>query len=616
MNHSHGRSSICLATVLFSGCLAADAPLSPEWRHGISYFGDFKYPADFAHFDYVNPTAPKGGVLVRPLDRPYNSFTPFIAKGVSAPGVGVIGQMTMYDSLVWPSSDEVGVYYGNLAEAVAVSDDATEVRMRLRREARWHDGVPVTARDVKFTFEHIRDNAFPGVKAAFLSIADVEILAEREVRFRYRHPVNKNAMTALGKVAILPEHYWREHDHSKTTVEAPLGSGPYRIGEFEIGKFIEFERVPDYWGRHLALHQGRHNFDTLRFDVYRDMTVRREALRKGLLDFHTETNAAQWATGYDLPVHRDGLLVQELHAFKQYLGVTKALAFNLTQERFQDARVREALVLAFNLDWTNRVLNSGIYAIPKSYFHGSFLAATGLPGDGEHELLAPFAASLPARVFREAPFGKRPSKGLSARDAMLRAQSLLDAAGWRVQGGWRRDSSGSRFDIEFLVNTREDQRLLLPYVDRLERLGIRGRIRLVETAQFLNIRRKNENDAVIGSLGIAFPPNQEVYAYFGSSSLGTANFARLSSPVVDSLLDAIMDAATRQELTDATRALDRVLWWNFYFVPLRVLEGVRVVYWDKFGRPDSEPPYRTEFPEGWWYDEGKAARVEAVLGNL
>ena len=584
------------------------------WEHGLSYFGDFKYPPEFSNFDYANPDAPKGGTLVRSFASSFNHFTPFLAKGVSAPGVSVIGSMTLYDSLLWPSADEVGVYYGNLAERISVSDDSTKVRMRLRKEARWHDGVPVTARDIKFSFEHIRDNASLGVKSAYLSLKQVDVVSEREVMFTYHYPVNKNAMMALGKVGMLPEHYWRELDSSKTTTVPPLSSGPYRVGKFELGKFIEFERVPNYWGKDLGIHKGRHNFDKLRFDVYRDATIQREAIRKGLLDVFVETSASQWVTGYNIATREAGLLQLQEHAFKQYVGALSALAFNLTRERYQDVRVREALTLAFDLDWMNSIVHYDVYAKPQSYFHGTFLAATGLPSPDELAILEPFRDQLPERVFTEPPFAESSVAQLSGRAALIRAQTLLAEAGWQMRDGQLVDAAGEPFEIEFLVNTKALERWLLPYLEKLRQLGIAGAIRLLDTAQYLNMRRENRNEAAFGSLAISFPPNQELPAYFASSSGGFANFARLSSPVVDELIEEIMNTRNRQELASACRALDRVLWWQFYFIPVRVIETTRIVMWNKFRRPDVIAPYNSGWPDTWWRDEARADRVHQALG--
>ena len=580
-----------------------------SWQHGLSFYGDFKYPPGFTHFDYVNADAPKGGKLVRAIAENFNSFTPFIVKGIPAPGLDVIIEPTLYDSLLRPSGDEIGVYYGNLAEAIAVADDMTEVRMRLRPEARWHDGVPVSARDVKFTFEHIRDNANPGVKAAYLSLKQVDVINEKEVRFQYRFPVNLNAMMALGKIAILPEHYWRDRDITETTTEPPLSSGPYRIGRFEMGRFIEFEGVTDYWGRDLGLHRGSFNIDVLRYEVYRDATVQREALRKGLLDVFYEPSAAQWVTGYE----SQPLLVREHYDFQHYAGVISALAFNLTMERFQDVRVREALSLAFDFDWMNRVFDYGVYERPRSYFHGTYLAATGMPSADELALLEPFRDQLPARVFTHAPF--EPAANESRRERLVRAQALLAEAGWRHRDGVLENDEGVPFKVEFLVTGQGAQRTRLPYVDQLRRLGIDAAVRLVESAQYINLRRDNKGDAVAGSLAVSIPPNQEVPAYLSSASRGSANFAHLASPVVDALIGHVLGARSRDDLMAASRALDRVLYWQFYFVPLRLVDGINMVIWDKYGKPAEQSRDLGGFPSTWWWDPAKAARVRQALGE-
>ena len=603
---------VCLLAWLLGFDAAAAADIADvDCKHGVSYFGDFKYPPGFEHFDYVNPDAPKGGTLVRPIGASFNNFTPFIAKGVSAPGITVIGEQIIYDSLMRPSGDEIGVYYGNLAECIAVNDDVTEVRILLRAQARWHDGVPVTARDVKFTFEHIRDHAFPGVKAAYQTIEEVVVLGDRDVLVRYRFPTNLNTVTALGKVAILPEHYWRDLDNSATSLDPPLASGPYRVSRFELGRFIEFERVRDYWARDFGFARGRNNFDVLRFEVFRDATVQREALRKGLIDVFFEGNAAQWATGYDLPAREQGLLELREHFYRHYMGILRALAFNLTKPRFQDVRVREALTLAFDFDWVSAVLDYGAYEKPQSYFHGTFLTADGLPTPAELEILAPFRDQLPARVFTEAPFAASPTAQLRGRQALLRAQTLLADAGWVQRSGRLVNDAGEAFEVEFLV--AGPARELMPYVSRLEQLGIESRIRVLEAAQYINMRRHNKGDAVFGSLAIAMPPNQEVAAYLASQSHGSANFARLASPVVDALVGRVLSVTDRDSLIAASRALDRVLYWGFYFIPIRPVEGVRIVMWNKFGRPDKRSFDSDNFPEAWWWDPLRAARVEEAL---
>ena len=604
--------ALCCLVSLASWLHANEIDVEQEerhWQHGLSFYGDFKYPPGFAHFDYVNPDAPKGGRLVRAIGYSFDSFTPFINKGLTAPGLDAIIEPTLYDSLLRPSGDEIGVYYGSLAGEIAVSADKTTVWMRMRPAARWHDGVPITAHDIQFTFEHIRDHAV-GFNAAYASLKQVDALSDREVRFTYHYPVSLSTMTALGKVAILPEHYWRERDITETTTEAPLTSGPYRVGEYDIGKFIEFERVEDYWGKDLGLHKGSFNIDRPRFEVYRDATVQREAFRKGLLDIFAEPSAAMWVTGYEM---QSGSLVRVHHTPQHYLGIVSALAYNQTEERFQDVRVREALYLAFDFDWTNKVLDHGVYEKPQSFFHGTFLAATGLPSEEELELLEPFRLQLPERVFLEAPFAGSAIDKMSRREALLRARGLLVGAGWVFQDGWLENEEGEAFEIELLVSTAASQRIRLPYVEQLKRLGIRAHVRMVEGAQYINMRRAGKVDAVSGSLAISMPPNQEVPAYFGSQSLGLANFAHLRSPIVDALIEKLLSAGSRKELMAAARALDRVLFWQFYFIPLRLLDGSRIVMWDKYSKPAIQSRDNGGFPATWWWDPAKAEQVNKTL---
>jgi microcin C transport system substrate-binding protein len=600
---------------LFADSLAAESSAeaaAPHWQHGLSIYGEFKYPPGFTHFDTVNPDAPKGGRLVRPLSYSFNNFTPLIDSGLRAPGSDTLVEPILYDSLLRFSADELGVSYGSLAEFIAVSDDMTEVRMQLRPEARWHDGTPVTSLDVKFTFEHIRDNGIAGLKVFFLPLKQVEVINDSEVHFKYHHPVNLNDMMTLGKMPILPEHYWRERDITKTTAEPPLTSGPYRVGRFELGKFIEFERVSDYWGKDIGPHRGSFNLDVLRFDVYRDGTVAREALHKGLIDAYREFDAAQWVTGYQ----QQDLLVKVQYDIQQYTGLMSALAFNLNMPRFQDVRVREALSLAYNFDWTNSVIDYGVYPKPMSFFHGSILAATGLPSSSELALLEPFREQLPAEVFTEPPWTRSSISKLSPRNALIRAQGLLTEAGWRYHDGRLVDAGGSGFEIEFLITSAASQRRLLPYTAQLMRLGIDARIRLVETAQYVNLRRKGKADAVIGSLNVTMPPSLEVRAYFSSKNKGPTNMAHVNSPAVDALIDSLLGVSNRTELMTAGRALDRVLYWQFYFIPLQPLDGPRTVMWDKFDKPDVQTQDMGGFggfPTIWSWNPEKARRVSQAL---
>lgn len=604
---------ICSIIVIVPAAFAAEAP---HFAHGVSDFGNFKYPEGFAHFDYVNPDAPKGGILKLSTPTSFNSFTPIIPKGIRPPGTHVIELSMLYDPLFWPSDDEPGSFYGNLVESVAMAPDYTWAIFRLRPEARWHDGVPVTARDVQFTFDWIEKDGIGGVRQAFQFIERIEILAEREIKFYFRDisGLGPNQVMVMGKWPIVPEHYWRARDMTKTTLEPPLGSGPYRIAEFKPGEFILYERVPDYWGRDLGIHRGRHNFDYVRYEVYRDATVLREALRKGLVDYYAETEARHWASGYDIPARDKGWLVQRRHNYLSYVGFQQALALNTRQEKLADRRVREALTLMYDYEWVNRVLHHGVYERPTSYFSRSHLAASGTPTPAEKQLLEPFRASLPSALF-DVPFNPVRSTGIGYdRKSVTDARELMKRAGWQYSQGALRRADGEIFSLRFVVRTPTERRLVLPYVKHLRLLGIQSTIRMVESAQFVNLMMQGEFDVTFGRFGAAISPESGMRGRLHSagSSFALTNAPGINHPAVDALLQKVLGAASMEELKTATHALDRVLLWNYYYIPIIGLSGARAVYWDKFGRPERDAKFRTGFPDAWWWDEGKASRIGGI----
>lgn len=601
-----------LLTVLALGATIAFA--EPRWEQGISFFGTFKYPPDFAHFDYVDPDAPKGGTLVLGNQTNWNSFTPLLGKGVPTPGMNVIFESVLYDGLLMGSDDELGVYYGNLAEAVMVPEDFRWARFRLRPEARFHDGMPVTARDVAFTFDHIRKNSWAGVRVAFSMVASTEIHNDREVTFHFHDTggLNAGVVISLGKVPIIPEHYWRDRDTSATTLTPPVGNGPYRVARAEQGRFLLYERVPDYWGRELGINRGRHNFDFIRYDHYRDATVAREAFRKGLVDYRTESDPRYWRHGYEIPAFDKGFLVKRRHNYGMYVGILRGLAINARRERLADLRVREALTLAYDFDWFNRVLNDHFNARTESYFPHTSFAATGLPSRAELALLEPYRATLPERVFTHAFELPRGDGFGRNREALETARRLLAEAGWSVRDGQLRNADGEPFELTMLVRTAGDVRLLAHYADQLRLLGFDPKIRLVETAQYVNLLNVFDFDIILNAYGTAHPPTAEVISYFHSDTVDrplTRNRPGIDLPVVDDLVMRVLNARNLEELTAAQRALDRVLLWNFYMIPIVGVEGPRVVYWDKFGRPPYDAEFRTSFPDAWWYDAEKAGRL-------
>ena len=599
---------VLLALVALPPPIAA----AERWQHGVSTFDEFKYGADFGHFDYAEPDAPKGGALVLSTAVDYTNFTPFLPFGT--PAVGMLAPGMLYDGLFVRANDEAYSVYGSLAKRVRFAADLSEVTVQLHDDAHWHDGVPITARDVKFTFDHVLAKAHPGIRAALSIIDAVEVRGELELLFRFK-PIgglNKNSFASPATyVAILPEHYWRTRDLSELSLEVPLGSGPYRVRDFEQGQFMLWERVADYWGRDLAVHRGRHNFDTIRYELYRDATVAREALRKGLIDYWVEADPYQWRTGYDIPATARGWLVKRQNNAKVQSGFQTALIFNTRRTELADVRVREALTIAFDFEWTNRTIYDGFYARADSYFSGTELAARGLPRGAELALLEPFRGQLPARVFTR-PFAfPQATDAEGHRDNLLNARDLLAQAGWTTRGGEMVDGEGRQLEIEFLTNAATDKRTLLPYMDSLARLGIASNIRLVESAQYMNRLLASDYDALLRSLPYGFPPGVEIRAYFNSDSVSapnSANVAGVNSPVVDALVSKVLGARRSDELIAASRALDRTLLWGYYLIPIIGRPEPRAVHWDKFGRPAVEAEYITSFPDTWWWDEARASR--------
>ena len=595
-----------LATALFG---TASSGAEPKYQHGISFFHELKYPADFSHFDYINAEAPKGGVLVQSTQSDFNTLSLITDQSVTAPGVNWI-----YDSLVSYRSEEMSSFYGWLADGLSVADDKRTLFIRLHPRARWHDGVPVTARDVKFTIELIQSSLrFRG----FLSwLRSVEILGEREVALRLDGELTVSNIFPLSWFPILPAHYWEERDPGQASLEPPLGSGPYKVAEVRQGRQIRYERVPDYWGRDIAVNKGRFNFDQIRYEVYRDATVAREAFRKGLFDTWFEPDIRYWATGYDIPARDRGWLVMDHLDHREEIGVNRVIALNNRRERFKDPRVREALTLAVDFEWENRVLRFGLLDRALSNFSGEpSLEAQGLPGEDELALLAPFRDQLPERLFTEV-FEFPRSTGIGRNRASLeRARALLAQSGWRVEDGVLVDSRGEPFEIEFLSVDGSDQRTLLPYLATLKLLGISGRIRLVDAAQFVNLRQGFDYDAIITRNDILAPPIVFLSTFFHSQSASqaqSANASGIADPIVDALIAEAVKVTTLEDMATVCRALDRVLLWGFYQIPLDAIAPFRIVYWNKFGRPEREDMaiYKSPFPDGWWYDESKAAQIE------
>ena len=572
---------------------------SLEFRHGISLIDELKYPADFRGFYYMNPNAPKGGVLRLSTDVPIRNFSDVWDEDV----VPAPGTQRVYDYLLHRAGDELGGFYGHLAQGVALSPDRRSLHFRLHPDARWHDGAPITPEDVKFTFDHVLGTIQGKIFMGWL--AAVEITGPREVAFRHRRRFGTDNLQWLTYVSILPAHYWKDRNPSATTSIPPLGSGPYRVAGHDRSH-VRFERVKNYWGRHLPINLGRHNFDEIRYDLYRDNTVAREGFRKGLFDFRLESEIRHWLS-YD----GDERFARDILQWRLLTGAQWAITLNTRRHHLSDVRVREALTLAMNFDWQNRVYHHGAYERADSYFAGSQFAARGVPTGSELETLKRFRGQIPERVFTDV-FELPSSVGIgSNRAALQRARELLAAAGWRMDDGRLVDGQGTPFTLQLLAQTPADHRILLPYVGSLRRLGIAARIQIVDVARFINLIGRREFDAVLREHGFVSPPARQLRNYFASHGADepvAGNLAGISDPVVDALIERAESAETLSAMIVACRALDRVLLWRFYNIPLETMHQPRMVYWDKFGRPEREDGaiYSPPQHDAWWYDAKKA----------
>ncbi len=576
-----------------------------EFKHGIAFFQDLKYPADFTHFDYLNPDAPKGGKLVLAHPLSFNTLAPMPQGETGAPS----GYNYRGDTLIVRSGDEITAFYGRLADGIAVTGDDRTIVFRIHPEARWDDGVPITAGDVVFTFE--THKAQLGAGYFFRFIESVEALDERHVAFRLIAPLTHDHVTLIQYIPILPQHYWRDRDLTAHTLEPPVSSGPYRIRQVKAGRYIEYQRDPGYWGRDLPLNRGRYNFDTVRYEVYRDATVAREAFRKGLIDILDESDIRYWVSGYQGPDLDSGRIRKIRREYGISVGIGVAIILNSQVPRLADRRVRKALALALNYEWINEKLYHGERTRALSYWPGTILSATGLPSEDELALLSPFRHALPAALF-ERPFDY-PGTGSRAasNENLLTARNLLAASGWHFDDGALRDAGGTPFTLELLTLDPTNTRILLPWSRALGRLGIEAKIRLVDTVQYTNRFRRREYDGLVQDYGILMPPTLELRAHFHSTSTakdGSRNVTGVSDPLVDHLVESAEAAETLDQVIAACRALDRVLLWDHYLIPLYAIDQRRTLHWDKFGRPP-EPLYRPAYPDGWWYDESRAARL-------
>jgi microcin C transport system substrate-binding protein len=603
-------AAVCLALFPLA---AAWAQAEPPWRHGLSLMGEPRYPEGFRRFDYVNPEAPKGGAVRFASEQGFDSFNFVIPRGSPAPGINYV-----YQQLLERSLDEVATEYGEIAEAVRHPDDYAWVEFRLRAEARWHDGRPITVEDVIWSFQVLTQNN-PSMRFYYRNVVKAEDMGGRVVRFTFDAPGNREKPQIMGQMTILPKHWWtgadangRPRDIAQTTLEPPLGSGAYRVARFEAGRTVVYERVRDWWAERLPVNVGKYNFDELRFDVFRDGTVALEAFKGDNVDWRTENSARQWSTQYDFPALAQGRVVRETFP-ERSSGRMQAFAFNTRREKFRDPRVRLAFNYAFDFEEANRALFFGHYQRVGSYFHGTQLASSGLPQGQELAILETVRDRVPAEVFTREFRNPVGGSAQAVRDNLREAARLLQEAGWTIRDRALVNArTGERMRVEFLLNSPAFERVVLPYKTALERLGMEVSVRLVDPSQYVNRLRARDFDVIVQSWGQSLSPGNEQRDFWGSEAAdreGSRNVVGIKNSAVDALIDRIIFAKDRAELEAATRALDRVLLWNHYVVPQWSLGATWTARWDRFGRPERLPEYSFGFPDIWWWDAQRAART-------
>jgi microcin C transport system substrate-binding protein len=586
------------------------------FTHAASLYGDVKYPADFKYFDYVNPGAPKGGKLRQWALGSFDSLNTFTIKGDPA-------SITVSETLLARSFDEPLTDYGLLAEGVSRPDDFSSVTYRLRPEARFHDGQQITPEDVIWSFETLKANV-PTRAAYYKNVVKTEQSGDRDVTFVFDVKGNRELPKIIGQLAVLPKHWWmangadgKPRDIALSSLEIPLGSGPYKFKKVTAGSSITLERVPDYWGKDLPVNVGTNNFDEISIIYFQNPLVAFEGFKGDQFDYYQETVSKNWATGYNFPAVKEGRIIKEEIPLKKVNGM-QAWVLNQRRAVFQDIRVRKAFNLAYDFEWANTNLFYGLYTRSRSFFNNSELEAKGLPSPEELALLEPLRDKLPPEVFTTEYVNPTNPDATARRKNLREASKLLAEAGWTIvaEGGKNilKNAKGEILTVEITLDSPAFERVALPYKEQLELLGIGVFVRPVDTTQMAKLKETFNYDIIAFNFGQSLSPGNEQRFYWGSAEAdknGTQNYAGIKNPAIDALIDRVIFANTRQDLVTACRALDRVLIWGYYMVPQWFGAAERIAHWDRFGKPDKTPDYDLGFPSTWWWDETKAKKVIA-----
>lgn len=602
------RISTGLAFLAVLGLAAGvSAPAGAEPRHGLSVFGDLKYSADFTHFDYVNPDAPKGGRASQIGSAgvtTFDSFNGFILKGDAAQGLDLL-----FDTLMVRAMDEPDAVYGLVAESADLADDGMAVTFKLRPEAKFADGSPLTAEDVVFSFDTIKAKGHPALSSQVRDVETAEALDPHTVRYTFTGTLTRDLPVNVATLPILSKAYYTENAFEETSLTPPLGSGPYKIGRFRPGTYVSYERRDDYWGRDLPVNRGQNNIDVIRYDYFRDRTLELENLLSGNIDFREEFTSRDWATGYDkVAAVRDGRIQRQTLPDERPSGA-QGFFINTRREKFKDIRVREALGWAFDFEWSNRNLFFGLYTRTASFFENSDMKAEGLPSAEELKLLEPYRDQLPEAVFGEPVAPPATDGSGNNRDNLRRAAQLLTEAGWEQTGDGLKNANGEKLSIEFLLFDPSFERIIGPYIRNLKLIGVDARMRRVDPAQYQRRLKDFDFDITTQRYALRLTPGIELKNFWGSDAAalsGSYNLAGIADPVLDAMIDRIVKATSREELVTAARAADRVLRAGHYWVPQWYKGSHTIAFWDKFGWPDVKPKYARGALETWWIDNEKA----------
>lgn len=602
--------------VLLLSIIASSTAMAGTKSHGLSAFGDLKYSADFKHFDYVNPNAPKGGrvTMIGPAGTlTFDSFNGYIVKGVPAQGLGYLSRVrTLFDQLMVRAYDEPDAVYGLVAHTAELSDDKKTVTFYMRPEAKFSDGSALTAEDVAFTYKILREKGHPGYSIPLKDVVKAEVIDKHTIRYTFTGEKIRDLPRIVATLPIFSKAYYTKNKFDKTTLKAPLGSGPYTISKYKQGRSVTYRRRKDYWAKDLPVNVGHYNFDELRYEYFRDRNVEFEALKSGTIELREEFTSKVWMTQYNFDALKQGKVIRATLPDKSPSGA-QGFFINTRKPHLKDPRVREALGLAFDFEWTNKNLFFNLYDRTHSYFENSDMKATGLPEGKELALLEPFRKQLPKSIFTKPPYSPPVSNG-SGRDRKLlrKASRLLREAGWTVKNTKRVNAKGQQLKVVFLTEGQPTTtRIITPYLKSLQFLGINASIRTVDPTQYIQRVKNFDFDIAIERFSMSLTPGVGLKNYMASENAnktGSNNLAGINSPVVDALIDAAIKAKSRDDLKTAIRALDRVLRAGHYWIPHWYKASHNVAYWNKFSAPKIKPDFARGIIDTWWYDSDKAKK--------